>query len=161
MIKTKELPPQELLKELFDYKDGQLVWKESRGNIKAGAIAGFINNCKRGGYRIIKVNKEKYKAHRLVYAWHNGNVSTHLQIDHINGIRTDNRIDNLRTVTNAENQWNTESNGFYWIDRLGKWAAQITCNGKQHYLGLFDLKEAAHEAYLNAKANLHTIENKL
>ena len=80
------------------------------------------------------------------------------QIDHINGIRNDNRIINLRNVTNQQNQWNrTKAKGYSWNKSLNKWQAQIRLNGKVIYLGYFTTEEEARDAYFAAKEKMHII----
>ena len=85
-------------------------------------------------------------------------------IDHINGIRDDNRIENLRDVSqkiNLQNKRNPNANstskflGVCWHKSRNKWQSQIAVNGKDKYLGLFETAELAHEAYLIAKRELH------
>ena len=79
------------------------------------------------------------------------------QIDHINGIRTDNRILNLRNVTSKQNSWNrTKAKGYYWNKHRNKWQAQIKGN-KSINLGYFNTEEEARNAYLAAKEKLHVI----
>jgi len=83
-------------------------------------------------------------------------------IDHINGVRDDNRITNLRAVTaagNAENRRRAQKNtasGFLGVARNGNnWQAYIRVNKKPTYLGTFKTPEEAHQAYLAAKRKLH------
>ena len=105
-----------------------------------------------------------HQAHRIVWQLHNGQIPDGLQIDHINGIKDDNRIENLRLDVNKENpqnisepQCNNTSGylGVSWNEREKKWRAQIMVKGKRKYLGLYDTKEEAYEAYLAAKRDLH------
>ena len=87
-----------------------------------------------------------------------------LQIDHINGVRCDNRFSNLREATAAENGQNQavprhNTSGFmgvHWNRRAGNWQARIMIAGRNKYLGYFDTPEAAHAAYCAAKAKHHT-----
>ena len=81
-------------------------------------------------------------------------------MDHINGDKTNNRIDNLRSVTFSENQWNNRASGVTWVERLQKWLAQIGVNGKIMSLGCFTLEADARQAYLDAKKIYHVIGNK-
>ena len=102
---------QKRLKELFDYQDGQLIRKTNRasngnGNRwKAGTILGFPLN---GGYVGASVDFKKYKLHRLIWLWHKGNLPT-LDLDHKDGDPSNNRIENLREETIAENNRNKKS----------------------------------------------------
>ena len=79
-------------------------------------------------------------------------------IDHINEIKTDNRILNLRSVTHQENSFNqTKPKGYTWDKINNKWESKITVNGKKIHLGRFDLEEDAKNAYLEAKKKYHKI----
>jgi len=150
----------DLLHELFDYKDGQLIRKVNSGTAKIGDIAGCFS--RHLGYVLVSANGKQYRLHRLIYIYHYGDIPDKLQIDHINGNRIDNRIDNLRLVTNQENGFNRlTAKGYRWIEKAKKFQARIVLNGKDINLGLFTNENDAREAYLNAKANLHTIENRL
>lgn len=80
------------------------------------------------------------------------------QLDHINGVRDDNRISNLRSVSNQQNQWNrTSAKGYYWNKEANKYQTQITLNGKVIYLGLFKTEDDARQSYINAKEKYHII----
>jgi hypothetical protein len=80
------------------------------------------------------------------------------ELDHINGIRNDNRIENLRSVTRQQNQWNrTTAKGYYWDKVKNKWRAELKLNRKKIYLGMFNTEEEARNAYLAAKQIYHVI----
>jgi len=153
---------QSYLKEILNYNPstGLFTWKtEKRYGIKLNKIAG----CNSHGYIAIKVNGKKYAAHRLAWLYVYGKFPNNM-IDHINGIRHDNRIENLRDVTSEINQQNQikprskNSSNFLGVNfekNLGKWKAQIQANKVKKYLGLFETPELAYEAYLIAKRELH------
>lgn len=113
------------------------------------------------GYSIVSVDAKQRYAHRLAWLyvygqWPNGSI------DHINGVRTDNRIQNLRDVSHKTNMQNIRAanrrnaSGFLGVmPSLSKWQAQINIDGKQTYLGSFDTPELAHEAYVSAKRKHH------
>jgi hypothetical protein len=91
-------------------------------------------------------------------AWPSGDI------DHINGQKTDNRIENLRDVTrtiNSENRRGSNTNtatGYLGVSvhaRSGKYRARIRAKGRLISLGLFLLPEEAHAAYISAKRDLH------
>ncbi|WP_444461612.1 HNH endonuclease [Rhodobacter capsulatus] len=149
--------------ELFSYdpETGVLRWKISTTrSVKVGDVAGCIGNK---GYVSVSVSATSFKAHRLIWVMHHGDIPPDMQIDHINGNRSDNRIANLRLVSCKENGCNKLRNkngvsglkGVSWNSESGKWMAKICANGKTHYLGRFDCKAAAHFAYLVAADKLH------
>jgi hypothetical protein len=93
-----------------------------------------------------------------------GEWPTH-QVDHKNSVRNDNRWENLRLATNAQNQQNLRkaradnSSGFLGVfPNKNRWSAQIAINGKSKCLGTFDTPELAHAAYLKAKASIHEFQ---
>lgn len=151
------------LHALFDYNPntGILTWRESHGGAKKGKAAGYF--CKR--HVQIRVDKKLHYAHRLAWVYVYGEEP--LDIDHKNGDPTDNRIENLRSVTHQTNMENlrraTSKNlsGFLGVGtykREGqktRYIASIIVNGKRYKLCRFDTPEEAHEAYLNAKRELH------
>ncbi len=152
---------QERLKELFDYDEttGELVWKVKRtGGVKAGDVAGYI---KKDGYRNIQVDGKKYLAHRLIWLYVHGYTPEN-SIDHISRQRHDNRITNLRHVTQSCNLRNTGNRvdnqsgvkGVCWIKAQGKWMAQITVAGKNIHLGCYKTLKAAAKARYDKEQEL-------
>jgi hypothetical protein len=151
---------QALLQSLFDYRNGQLFWKAGTraakrfGNKPAG-------NVKADGYRKIGVGKKHYGAHRLVYCFHTGIWNTDTQIDHINGIRDDSRIENLREVERSHNQWNRKINrnsksGVKGVIRSnGKWKTQIYANGKYYGFGIYNDIQSAAKAVNEGRLKVH------
>lgn len=142
--------------EYFDYKNGELFWKKTNNyKIKIGAKAGNKDSL---GYINIKIKGQSYKAHRLIYVYHNGALDKNLQINHINGIRNDNRIENLRVVSNTENQRNQVfAKGYCFHKASGKFMASIRVNRKDIYLGLYHNEFDAKNAYILAKEKYHKI----
>lgn len=158
----------EELKEFLSYDPdtGVFVWKKVRKYahaIHVGDEAGYLNE---EGYIRIKFNRKCYAAHRLAWFFYHGSMPSEY-IDHINGLRNDNRISNLRDITQTDNNRSTtkpkhNKSGFVgvsWHKRAGKWASVIRVDGKNHHLGLFIDPEEAHLAYLKAKAELHPNAN--
>lgn len=144
----------------YDEKTGVFRWKISPSNRAAvGSVAGSLHNR---GYRQINIDGTPRLAHRLAWLYVYGEFPED-QIDHVNGVRTDNRIANLRKATNAQNNQNQRSaharntSGKLGVSifRNNKFLAQIGFNGKSHYLGYYDSAEDAHEAYVKAKRKLH------
>ncbi len=156
---------QERLKELLEYdqKTGVFSWLVDRGGVaKKGVRAGF--KCK-SGYRAIKIDHRWYQEHRIIWLYVNG-VLPKEQIDHINRVKDDNRLCNLRGVTSAQNSFNqnmhvTNTSGYVgvsWHNPLGKWKANIRINKRNKHLGYFDDPQKAHLAYLAAKNAHHLID---
>jgi len=146
---------QQQLKNLFEYQDGNLIWKISKGKRgKIGSIAGTITS---NGYLSIRVDKKNYKAHRLVYLYHHGYLPN--IIDHIDRDKLNNKIENLREATISQNNVNTKIRkdnasglkGVTWHKASNKWCAQIMVNCKQNHIGLFLDIEDARAAYLQAR----------
>ena len=152
-----------LLRELFAYDSdtGLFTRKVSTTRrVKIGDIAGSPNQK---GYINIMVCSRLHPAHRLAWLYVHGAWPKD-QIDHINGVKTDNRIANLREATNAENAQNKRNarsdnkSGLLGVrfKNCGKpWQARIMVDGKARNLGHFDTAEEAHAAYLSAKRDLH------
>lgn len=119
---------------------------------KVGDIAGGINQT--SGYFCIKLFNKRYHSHRLAWLYVYGEFPS-LNIDHINRIRTDNRISNLRIATNSENQQNRIKctnnkagyKGVYKTKNYDKYVAQATLNGKHIYIGHFNSAKEASDAY--------------
>lgn len=145
---------QESLKEIFDYdpSTGLFHHRTSRGGVWAGSIAGCLDSTT--GYVRVRVYGKKYAAHRLAILYMTGeSVADGMTVDHINGDRADNRFDNLRICTNAENSCNVKPHkdnptGFKGIqERNGKWRVMLGVDYKKVHVGTFPSKEAAARAY--------------
>ena len=156
-----------LVRELFDYKDGQLFFRErprehfltDRGfNVWKARYArrhlieaGYHND---GGYRAVEVSMKgkahSYLSHRLVWAWHYGKWPNG-EIDHIDHDTSNNRIENLRDVTHEENMKNKRKRktntsgvtGVVWNKNNAKWNAFICVSSRRKHLGLFESFEDA------------------
>jgi hypothetical protein len=106
-----------------------------------------------------KSTKKKLSLHRVVYELARGAIPAGLQIDHIDGDKTNNFLSNLRVVTNQQNQWNqTKAKGYCWHKQNKKWMAYIKLNGKNKFLGYYDTESEAHQAYLDAKKIYHVMQ---
>jgi len=114
------------------------------------------------GYVKVEVIYKPYLQHRIIgYAFLGLDIENKLlEIDHINNIRNDNRVDNLRIVTHQQNQFNFKNTkGYTWDKQTNKWRSKICINGKNKCLGRFDTEEEARNAYLSGKAQYHIIPN--
>lgn len=160
---TRLLPTPTELRQLLDYnpETGKLFWKErpvemfaQRGRVPREQGAKMWNNRWAGreaftatgtaGYKVGALNFVNSSAHRVIWALHYGEWPKE-QIDHINGIRDDNRISNLREVSDAENKKNTKrradnksgQQGVSWYSKIQKWSAEIKVDGRKLRLGQF------------------------
>ena len=148
--------------ELFEYRDGQIFWKVSRTNrIKVGDRAGCLQHP---GYRSISLGvKRKVLEHRIIWEMHHGPIPDGLWIDHINRIRDDNRIENLRLCDKAESTWNRVlpdnksglPRGVNLFRKNGTYVARISYRNKRYCLGYFKTIEEASAAYNKKQKELH------
>ena len=158
----KSLPSLEQLNKLFTYdkETGALTNKtvnKYSSNAVVGGDAGCIGST---GHRVVRIDGSGYKPHRICYFIGTGVEPE--QIDHINGVRDDNRLCNLRSVSHIENHRNKKkpnnntsgSVGVYHHKETGKWTARLG----DKYLGFFADKIDAIYArhYAQADANYHT-----
>jgi len=150
MKTIKPLPSQEELHKFFEYKEGDLYWKiKPRNSTRIGDKAGSLDSK---GYVVLKLNNLLYRMHRIIWAYHYSVIPNNLQIDHIDGNKTNNMIENLRLATNSQNKSNnkrarcdSKSNilGVCWSKASRKWQSHIKKNNKKIYLGLFANQEDA------------------
>ena len=129
------------LREFFYIDDDWLLRRRvDRGRAKSGDAAGWVNG---EGYRVVSINKRKLYGHRIIWALFYGEWPKD-QLDHINGIKDDNRIENLREATTMENGRNqklfitnkTGLSGVSWFKAANKWEAYIYYNYRKMYLGM-------------------------
>lgn len=142
------------LREVLHYnpETGVFTWlANAPSRNMVGKTAGSFD---RHGYRQLRLSGMCYRAHRLAWLYVYGEIPT-TKIDHINGVRYDNRIVNLRQATDSENMRNQGkhsdgTSGFKGVTlhkKSGKWQAACWASGKQRYLGLFATGELASSAY--------------
>lgn len=141
---------------------GELRWAVGNRGRKKGDLAGSIYS---NGYRRIYFKGVRCPAHRVAWMLFYG-YWPDAEIDHINGIRDDNRIENLRIATKSQNQqnksaWKTDRKtssrfiGCNYHSVNKKWNAGIKVNGKRIWLGTFDTEIEAANAYKAAKKKYH------
>lgn len=155
---TKDLPSIDELRKLLTYDPdtGDLTWL-ARRDVKASWNTRYAGRpalacVHEDGYRKGRIHRKLVRAHRVAWALHHGRWPN-LDLDHINGDRSDNRISNLREVTRSENQRNMRLPsdnrsgviGVYWNTQRQRWVAEIRdTRGKKQHLGAFaDLDAAA------------------
>ena len=164
----RQLPSPEVLRQLLRYEPetGKLFWKE-RPEIGPQWNATFAGkealiSVDKDGYLNGAVLTKRLRAHRVAWAMHYGRWPDR-EIDHINGAKNDNRIENLREATRSENSMNIGARrnnrsgykGVVWNKASKKWQAGASINGKNTYLGLFDNIEDAAAAYERAARPSH------
>ena len=150
---TRELKCLYLIEKGYTYNPETGEVKNPRGKI--------LKAKDTQGYLIITINKNKknYKLfqHHYAYFMTYGNIDFQM-LDHINGVTDDNRISNLRSVTNQQNHFNrTKAKGYTWDKSKNKWKSQICINNKRINIGLYKTEQEARQSYLIAKEKYHII----
>jgi hypothetical protein len=160
---------QDELKSLVNYdcETGVFTWKVKRWRCAPGDIIGTPD---KDGYLTVKINQTRYKLHRLAWLYVHGEWPKNC-IDHVNGLKTDNRISNLRDVTKRENSYNVKKasrnnkhSGLLGVSYVAtqryniknRWLALIRVDGKSKRIGSYSTAQEAHEAYLAAKRIYHS-----
>lgn len=150
------------LREIFDadLERGSIAWKRvsKYHGEKVGTEAGTpVPNQSGKVYWVIAINRRRYKRSRIIFALANGRWPTG-QVDHVNGISTDDRIGNLREATVTQNAWNHKRrarriNLPMGVRSLasGRYQARIACNKVMHHLGSFATVAEAANVYQQAR----------
>jgi len=151
----------EIAVNLIDYnpETGELRWRQARRRSAVGAIS---TTKKSNHYLAVHIQGRQYLAHRIAWLisygrWPFGDI------DHINGVRDDNRICNLREVTRSENSFNSgkktlNTSGFkgvHLFKRTGTYQVQIKVRGKRYNLGYYKTAEEAAKVYAEAAKKYH------
>lgn len=138
---------QQQIIDLFEYKDGHLYWKQSTSTkIKEGSLAGSLSNR---GYYQVGVGKKTYLVHRIAFLYVHGWLPETL--DHVDGNRQNNRIENLRPATRAQNNRNARVRkdsvsgvkNVKWHKPLKKWLVSLRIDNKPSHIGVFEDLELA------------------
>lgn len=146
-------------KELLKYCTANFYYEPISGNLWR-KTPNYYRKCNLASknYFLVLIEDEIHLVHRLIWLIHYGKLPFD-QIDHINGNRTDNRIQNLREATNQENSFNkptSGTSGFKGVYRQNnRWRAKIMLDGKSIHLGYFDSAEEAAEAYNKKAKEIH------
>ena len=145
----------------YDANTGLLYWTTYIYRIKKpGDLAGHQNAS---GYIEIRFDRKNYQGHRVAWYLHTGEDPGILQVEHIDTNRTNNKIDNLRLASSAQNSWNkgkktcttSKYKGVAFYARYRKWISQIRANGKTTHLGYFTDELEAHRTYCLAAMEMH------
>ena len=142
------IPTQEQIASLFDYENGALLRKTT----------GKRGYQRPDGYVYVRMLGRSYGEHRLIHLLFSGEWPD--QVDHINGIRSDNRHANLRSANHAQNCMNRKpigstSKGCYWQPKRKKWMAQIGVYGRRKTIGYYATEIEAANAYAKAAEEFH------
>jgi hypothetical protein len=140
---------QERLKELFDYQDGTFVRRKTGIPI----VANFGNKR----YLRVCIDNKPYSLHRMIYLWHHGYLPKTL--DHIDGDRANNKIENLREATQQQNCLNRKHHSnskspyknVYWHQAMNKWTVVMQVDGNRKQLGYYDDVELADLVAMEAR----------
>ena len=146
----------EELRKVFRLKDGNLERLNSNyKDAKWTVVKNKSNNVK--GYCQVSFNNSKVKYHTIVWILTTGeDIPEGMQIDHINGNKVDNRFENLRLVTNRENNQNKKAHrqgklvGCCFDNHANKYMSRIRIGKKIIYLGHYKTEQEAHKVYLIA-----------
>lgn len=174
-----QLPSPELLRKLlrYDSETGKLYWLQRDVSLfKETAIRSSSHSCNlwntrysgaeaftcmsNDGYCTGAIFGQTFRAHRVIWAIQSGTWPVN-DVDHVNGIRNDNRWVNLREATRAQNALNRRSNagsssgyvGVSWCAPNKKWRVQTTLDGVKKHVGLFQTEEEAASAFDAIRAN--------
>lgn len=142
------IPTQKQVRDNFIYRDGSLIRLST----------GRTGYRRPDGYIYLWMCGRQYGEHRLVHLLFSGEWPE--QVDHINGVPWDNRPENLRSATHAQNCMNRKpmgnfSKGCYWQPKRNRWIAQIGFQGKRITIGYFKTESDASEAYAKKSLELH------
>lgn len=154
------------LNEIFEYKDGILIWKNCKKSSHTGRPAGSLRTITKRNPNPgldVRLGGRCYQVHRLIWEMHYGPIPALAEVDHKDGDGLNNRIENLRLASRSQNQRNVgltrrNSTGFKGVSYFrdsGKFRADIHVNGKTKYLGQFETATEAHFAYVTAAKKLH------
>jgi hypothetical protein len=157
-----QLPSVERLHELFEYKDGELYWKvKPSKHSRTSKVFAKAGHLKPNKYTTIGIDGKMYPLHRVVYKMFNGDFDGF--IDHIDGNPSNNKIENLRVATPAQNQSNAKlrkdntsgCKGVSFDKSKNKWKVRLQVNNKPILLGNFEDFEFAELVMLEARQKFH------
>ncbi len=161
----KSILTQERLKHVLSYDQETGIFTRNydhKNGLKAGSIAGTKMGTRKV-YLCVRIDRILYLCHRLAWLYVFGVYPNDI-IDHVNGDGCDNRIANLRDVSNEQNVQATlrmpihNTSGFkgvYWSKRARRWVAGISIKNKRKFIGAFNTAEEASDAYLSTKRLIH------
>ena len=142
---------------LFQYKDGREKWTDTAFVLNNGYPCVFMGSIKNKRKRV------NHYVHNVIALCYLGEKPQGYQTDHINSIKTDNRLENLQYITPQQNtQKRKTMNGRivkgYYLTKYGTYRARITLDCKTIHLGSYDTEEEARQAYIDGKLKYHNIK---
>ena len=147
------------MNNLFEYKDGKLLWKTSRSNVIAVGQEAGTRYAK--GYRRVYFDGKTHGVHRVIWQMFNGDIPDGMQVDHIDGNPENNKIENLRLVTSQQNAMNRIHKGKIKIKNVsmcaknGKYKVSLQANTKRIFCGYFEDLELAELVATEARHKYH------
>jgi hypothetical protein len=133
----------------YDSETGLI--KNRHGKVLTRKTHGYI-------FLAVAIDKKRYNIRAHQFSWYYVHGYCAQEIDHMNGIRDDNRLCNLRAVTRQQNNWNRiKAKGYTYNKLAKKYQAKIRLNSKSIFLGYYNTPEQARKAYLQAKEKYHKI----
>lgn len=141
--------------KVFWYREGRLIWGVGS---RFGFEAGTVNSS---GYKVCKHKGKMYFVHRIIYEMHTGESPKF--IDHIDGNRLNNRIENLREATPSQNQCNHKRSkkntsgkkNVFFVPKLNKFRVRVQIDGTRKDFGYFDDIESAEAVAIAARNQMH------
>ena len=159
---SQVMPSTERLKQIFEYRDGILYWKQKPHQMAHRSKVGDVaDNLKNNGYKSIFLDGKAYPSHRIIYKLFNENFEGF--IDHIDGNPSNNKINNLRVATAEENQRNAKLRkdntsgikGVSYDKSKNSWRVRLQVNKKQKIFGDFKDLELAELVSIEARIKYH------
>jgi len=163
---VRRVPTRDELMALYSYdpETGIFTHLKTRGKGQKGQVAGNINKA---GYIEMRVLNRLFVAHRLAFLYMTGAMpQPPMTVDHINGVRSDNRWSNLRLANHHQQSWNSTVHrhnqsrlkGAWPCKTTGRWQSMLQDGNMRIWLGRFDTAEEAHRAWIEAATNLRGME---
>lgn len=159
--KPKPLPSKGLILERVSYDPSTGIFVRRMKTNRNQVLGEKVGTLSSEGYLIIQIDKVRYYAHRLAYFLLTGEQP--VSVDHVNGVRTDNRAENLRAASRCQNVYNVKKNArnrsghknVHWNSRSEKWDVHMNANKKSHWGGCYSSLEDAVEACKALRLKLH------
>jgi hypothetical protein len=150
---------QNQVRNLFEYRDGELFWKVFTS--PSAPIGSKVGHLASDGYIQTHIKRKFYRNHRIIFLYHHGYLPQY--IDHIDGNRSNNQIENLREATKHQNGCNTKINknntsgvkGVSWHKKTKKWYVRVSIHRKSISIGYYDSLEDAKIAMIEARNKHH------